>query len=202
MKVFIIHCGNAPRKEKMIEQLEEHNITDYEFFGSIKHGSNYTLDELLEICGKEGLLFEPRKGSKDINVFKNLLSSGLNHYYAWCKGLKEGLDKFIVMEDDIEILGNLDIEIPSDCNIFYYYSIHNKNKLKEGINLATKILLGIQCYQIVNPAKVIEEVRKNSNTDAIDRMMGFCKCLKGRKYFIYPYLVDTDLCRKKSLVIQ
>jgi len=200
MKVFIIHCGNAPRKEKMIKQLEKHNITDYEFFGVIQHGSNYSLGELLEICGKEGLLFEPRKASKDVNVFKNLLSSGLNHYYAWCKALKEGLDKFIVMEDDIEILGNLDIEIPSDCNVFYYYSMFNQNKLIEGINLATKRILGIQCYQIVNPAKVIEEVRKNSKTDAIDCMMGFCKCLKDRKYFIYPYLVDTDMSKNKSTI--
>jgi hypothetical protein len=202
MKVYIITCGNIERKNKMIEQLKKANITNYEFFGKIKHGTHYELDELLEIGRKEGLFFEKRKATKDTNRFKNGISCGLNHYYAMLDAYNNGLNKVCIMEDDIEFEKdfNLNIELPNDCHLFYFYSMANLNEMKEGMNKVVKPIYGFQAYIIKDPLLVINEIKKNSKTDTIDSMVAYQKCLKNKKYFIYPYMVSTDMIKYKSLV--
>lgn len=201
MKVYIISCGDLDRKKRMVREMKKANIKNYEFFGKVRHGSYYELDELLDIAHQEGLFFEKRKASKDDNLFKNLISSGLNHYYAMLDAYKRGYSKVCIMEDDIELEKHfdLDIELPNDCNVFYFYSMANFNTLKKGMNRVSKRIFGVQAYIIIDPLRVIQEIRANSRSDTIDGMMGFVRCLKNRKYFIYPYMVKTDMSNDKSL---
>lgn len=202
MKVYIISCGDLDRKERMIREMEKANITDYEFFGKIKYGRYYQLNELLNIAHKEGLFFEKRKASKDDNIFKNLISCGLNHYYAMLDAYEKGYSKVCIMEDDIELEKDFDlnIELPNDCNVFYFYSMANHNTLNKGMNRVSKRIFGFQAYIIIDPLRVINEIRDNSRSDSLDCMVGYNKCLKNRKYFIYPYLVKTDMKKNKSLI--
>jgi hypothetical protein len=76
----------------------------------------------------------------------------------------------------------------------------NLNEIKEGMNKVVKPIYGFQAYIIKDPLLIINEIKKNSKTDTIDSMVAYQKCLKNKKYFIYPYMVSTDMIKYKSLV--
>jgi glycosyl transferase family 25 len=125
MKIFIVHYDKLiKRKEHLLNQLNIHNLFDFEFI------SNY---------GKDKLTFNDKK------MFKNLsdgeISVTLHHIECFKKIINYNIDYALIFEDDVildnNFVNNLNKyleQLPNDWDMFFIgdgCNLHiNKNELK------------------------------------------------------------------------
>jgi glycosyl transferase family 25 len=85
MKIFVLHYSKlVDRKKLILEQFENHNITDYEFI------DKYDKDEITD---EESNIF-------DANYKKSLMSLFLKHIYVY-KLIADKYESALIFEDDV-----------------------------------------------------------------------------------------------------
>ncbi|BCS83485.1 putative glycosyltransferase [Cotonvirus japonicus] len=84
------------RKLQMVEKLNSHGFTNYEFFEAVDGTILNPLDTRLGLL-KHGIAGLMRKG---------VAGCALSHYGVWCKIAQQGNTKFLVLEDDVDFCVN------------------------------------------------------------------------------------------------
>jgi GR25 family glycosyltransferase involved in LPS biosynthesis/tetratricopeptide (TPR) repeat protein len=197
---FIINIINLnrrqDRKEKMIHQMNQANITNYEFFDAID-GKNTEPSMFIK------KLFE----KNNINYRKGEIGCALSHYKLWHKLINDDEHNYyVVLEDDVSIVNNFNsvlqksIDIVSKNTIEYALiggcHIHDKytdididnikfNKIREaGWNCTYGYIISKSaCY------KLVKNIQTNGIKMAIDHTSIYMNCLD--MYKINKYLIDS-----------
>jgi len=213
--IQVINLKRRPdRRDAMIKQFQDNNITDYDFFEAIDGKELKPTQEIKK-------MFE----GNDFNYRRGVIGCALSHYNLWTQLVNDNANDFyLIMEDDITMCKGFNNHIQK-----YYDEMKNKEIIFFGyftrsrelrdkviddfnnINNDTVFILedsnkyssGLFCYSINKPAaiKYIEHINKNSIRNALDV---FIECNKITTIsiinpslvissFVYDLVGDTNI---------
>ena len=140
MKIYIINLKRrTDRKEKILEQLQNLGITNYEFIEAIDGQDYKDVNEIGHVKLMKRFGFE---------LSKNEAASGASHRLAYQKIINSG-ERGIIFEDDIIInekfLEMIDIDIPDSVDLLLYgyftSNIRNEHAKKQTYPYEKKSLI-------------------------------------------------------------
>jgi len=213
--IQVINLKRRPdRRDAMIKQFQDNNITDYDFFEAVDGKELKPTQEIKK-------MFE----GNDFNYRRGVIGCALSHYNLWTQLINDSANDFyLIMEDDIIMCKGFNNHIQK-----YYDEMKNKEIIFFGyfagscelrgkviddfnnINNDTVFILedsnkyssGLFCYSINKPAaiKYIEHINKNSIRNALDV---FIECNKITTIsiinpslvissFVYDLVGDTNI---------
>lgn len=179
-KVFVLHCTDYPERRKLIQNLNNIGITQYEIVYTCTTPINSLLSKTFE--NNEELFtvfYKNTKGANNYEFFGKVFDCAYNFYKIIKSSYNMGLNHILLFEDDIVFRINGDElqsyfdEMPNDydCIKFSYivakwYSKFNEQEINSYIsNINSKFF------------RVPPEIRLNTNTM-------FALSRKGMKYYI------------------
>ena len=143
--IKIINLKNRnDRKDYMIKQLNEKNVTNYDFFESINGNELKETDELR-------LLFE----GNDFYYKKGIIGCALSHLHL-LKTLVDDNDNeyYIILEDDIELLQDFKEKLNIYCKLF------EENKL-EHLSLGIRSAYNVEHETLMDPTNEVTVFEKD-----------------------------------------
>jgi GR25 family glycosyltransferase involved in LPS biosynthesis len=139
-KIFIINLEyRTDRKEQMINELEKHNITNYEFFNAVRPGIQDIIEWNNNYCSHVKNSF-PRS-DKFLNYQIGCLGCLKSHVEVCKLALERNYKNILILEDDTEFIHNLDTlskfssQINDNYDMLYLCGSHNgpREKITENI---------------------------------------------------------------------
>jgi len=213
--IQVINLKRRPdRRDAMVKQFADNNISDYDFFEAVDGKELKPTQEIKK-------MFE----GNDFSYRRSVIGCAMSHYNLWTQLVNDNANDFyLIMEDDITMCKGFNNHIQK-----YYDEMKNKEIIFFGyfagscelrgkviddfnnINNDTVFILedsnkyssGLFCYSINKPAaiKYIEHINKNSIRNALDV---FIECNKITTIsiinpslvissFVYDLVGDTNI---------
>ena len=141
-KIKVINLLRRPdRKESVIENLKNANITNYEFVEAVDGNALIPTSDIITLF--KGNDFGNRRG---------VVGGALTHYNLWKKLVESDVDYFLIMEDDFKIIESFKAEIEK-IN-FEKYEI-----LLMGYHMFSKTLEKVKSIYYNNDSVTIEKLQ-------------------------------------------
>ena len=219
-KIKVINLLRRPdRKDNVIQNFKNVNITDYEFVEAVDGNAVTPTSEIITLF--KGNDFGNRRG---------VIGCALTHYNLWKKLLESEFDYFLIMEDDFSIVHSFKAEIENinfekydillmGYHMFsktlekvkeIYYRNYNENCENEDMSLIVDKLQmdyyigGTHCYSInKNGArKLLDYINKNGIKHGIDylfKIVPELECFETRPHISFAEwneggkAIDSDI---------
>ena len=139
-KIFIINLEyRTDRKEQMINELEKHNIINYEFFKAVRPGIQDIIEWNNNYCSHVKNSF-PRS-DKFLNYQIGCLGCLKSHVEVCKLALERNYKNILILEDDTEFIHNLDTlskfssQINDNYDMLYLCGSHNGTRERIAENI-------------------------------------------------------------------
>ena len=139
-KIYVVWGQDPLKKEYIVNHFKKHNIDNYEFIRSLTPKDFFPKNkgERFKFAREEWILHKCKRQGTHIPMSFGEIACAYGHLKAYKTALKQGVKKFLVVEDDIrfndEILSST-LEwkdyIPSDWDIIHFHSWREYNTTAE-----------------------------------------------------------------------
>ena len=212
-KIYVV-WGKDPLKRQYIENhFKKHNIDNYEFVRSLVPEDFFRNDtERFKFTREQWILHKCKRQGTHIPMSFGEIACAYGHLKAYKTALKDGVDKFLIVEDDIRFNEDMMSTVldwkdylPKDWDIIHFHSWRDyktntdskkRNKINKYFYTGYKEFAGAVCYALTsNTAKQLL-TRFYPIQVAADGAIALFSTTKFARKFYNSYVIKPFLAEK------